>query len=149
MHVFCVFGKMEKTDYRAVVTYLHLKDMLPSEINKDIQGTLQEDAPSYATVKSWAKEFKRGNEGVKDGPWHGRPATGSSAENIDLILVMAKKNRLFSARQTVEKLDMSQERVENFQTNELCLKSVFVPRVKCLFGPKHCAHSSGHILLEF
>ena len=100
-------------------------------------------------MKSWANEFNRGNKGVKDGPWHGRPATGSTAEYIDLILVMVKKNRLFSARQTVEKLDMSQERVENFQTNELCLKSVFVPRVKCLFDSITGAHSSGHTLQEF
>lgn len=50
--------KTEKIQYQAVIKYLHLKGMSPSEIQKDIVQALGEDGLSYATVKHWVAEFK-------------------------------------------------------------------------------------------
>jgi len=42
-------------------------------------------APSYATVKNWVAQFKRGNFSTCDAPCPGRPKTVTTPEIIDLI----------------------------------------------------------------
>ena len=44
---------MEKTEIRAIIKYLRLKDMAASEIHNDMLGTLAENALLYATVTRW------------------------------------------------------------------------------------------------
>ena len=56
---------MDKTEYRAVIKYLHLKGMSPSETYADMVNTLVDSAPSYATVKRWTSEFKCSMESVE------------------------------------------------------------------------------------
>ncbi|XP_052831817.1 uncharacterized protein LOC128250558 isoform X2 [Octopus bimaculoides] len=48
-----VTRKMEKTEYRAVIKYLHLT---PSEIHEDMVRTITDNAPSYATVSTAVTE---------------------------------------------------------------------------------------------
>ena len=79
---------MDKLEYRAVINYLQLKGMTPAEIHKDMTDTLGDHAPSYATVKRWINEFKRGKDNTEDEPRSGRPLTATTPENIDLVLDM-------------------------------------------------------------
>jgi len=46
---------------RAVINFFFLQDKVPKEINPILTETLGEHAPSYATVKNWVAQFKRGD----------------------------------------------------------------------------------------
>ncbi|XP_076044748.1 histone-lysine N-methyltransferase SETMAR-like [Oratosquilla oratoria] len=122
---------MEKIEYRAVIKYLHLKGMSPSEIHKDMVQTLGENSPS-STVKRWVAEFKRGRDSVKDEPKSGRPSTVTTSENIDHVLEMVMEDRRLSSCQIATRMGISQERAVNILTNELGMSKVsarWVPRL--------------------
>ena len=45
--------------------------------------TLGKDALSYATVKRWVAEFKRGRQSLEDDPCPGRPVTVATPEMVN------------------------------------------------------------------
>jgi transposase len=47
----------------------------PKEIHAILKETLGEHAPSYATVKNWVAQFKRGDFSTCDVPLPGQPKT--------------------------------------------------------------------------
>ena len=49
-----------KIETRAVISFFFLKGKTPKEIHAILIETLGEHAPSYATVKNWVAQFKRG-----------------------------------------------------------------------------------------
>jgi hypothetical protein len=55
--------------------------------------TLGELMPSYATVRNWVAQFKRGDFSTCDAPRPGRPKTVTTAESIDQI-----RELIFEAR---------------------------------------------------
>jgi len=46
---------------RAVIKFFFLQGKVPKEIHAIPTETLGEHAPSYATVKNWVAQFKRGD----------------------------------------------------------------------------------------
>ncbi|XP_029638087.1 uncharacterized protein LOC115213263 [Octopus sinensis] len=106
--------------------------MTPSEIHEDMVRTLTDNAPSYATVKRWIKEFQRDGESVKDDPTPGRPPTTTTNYNIDFTLGMVMQDRQISCRQITEKLGISNERADNIVTKELGFSKVSARWVLCL-----------------
>ena len=71
------FNNMET---RAVIKFFFpLQGKVSKEIHAILLETLGLDAPSYATVKNWVVQFKRGGFSTCDAPRPGRPnswATG-------------------------------------------------------------------------
>ena len=57
---------MDKKAQRAVITYLHIKGMAPTEIYKNMTETLKNYALSVASVKIWVNEIKPGKESRDD-----------------------------------------------------------------------------------
>ena len=49
-----------KVEYRAVSRYLYLKGNTGKEIHGELADVYGSSAPSYAQVKLWVGEFKRG-----------------------------------------------------------------------------------------
>ncbi|XP_029642711.1 protein GVQW3-like [Octopus sinensis] len=128
--------------------YLHLKGMTPSEIHEDMARTLTDNAPSYATVKRWVYEFKRGRVSMEDDPRPGRPPTVTVKDNLDLALGMIMQDHQISCRQIAERLGISTEREDTIVTKELGFSKVparWVPRLlipeqkrtKCTLSEKH------------
>ena len=65
------FNNMET---RAVNKFFPLlQGKTPKEIHAILKETLGEHAPSYATVKNWVAQFKRGDFSTCDAPRRGRP----------------------------------------------------------------------------
>jgi len=58
------FNNMET---RAVIKFFFLQVKAPKEIHAILLETLGEHAPSYATVKNWVAQFKRGDFSTCDG----------------------------------------------------------------------------------
>jgi len=52
------FNNMET---RAVIKFLFLQGKAPKEFHAILTETLREHAPSYAIVKNWVAQFKRGD----------------------------------------------------------------------------------------
>ena len=55
-----------KVEYRAVIRYLYLKGKTGKEIHGALADIYGSSAPSYAQVKFWVGEFKRGRTSLKD-----------------------------------------------------------------------------------
>ena len=76
----CDFSNMETRD---VIKFCFLQGKTPKEIDAILTETLEEHAPSYATVKKWVAKFKRGDFSTCDAPRPGRPKTVTTPEIID------------------------------------------------------------------
>ena len=55
-----------KVEYSAVIRYLYLKDKTSKEIHGELADVYGSSAPSYAQVKFWVGEFKRGRASLED-----------------------------------------------------------------------------------
>ena len=62
-----------KVEYRAVFRYLYLKGKTGKEIHGELADVYGSSAPSYAQVKFWVGEFKRGRMSIEDEARSGRP----------------------------------------------------------------------------
>ena len=62
-----------KVEYRAVIRYLYLKCKTGKEIHGELADVCGSSAPSYAQVKFWVGELKRGRTSSEDEARSGRP----------------------------------------------------------------------------
>jgi len=58
---------------RAVINFFSLQGKAPKEIHDILIETIEEQAPSYATVKNWVAQLNRGDFPTCDVPRPGRP----------------------------------------------------------------------------
>jgi len=65
----------KRGDTSCYQVFLFLQGKAPKEIHAILTETLGEHAPSYATVKNWMAQFKRGDFSTCDAPRPGRPKT--------------------------------------------------------------------------
>ena len=96
---------------RAVIKLFSLQGKAPKEIHAILTETLGEHAPSYATVKNWVTQFKRGDFSTCDAPYPERPKTVTTPETIDHIHEIILEDRRISAKSIAEQLGISRERV--------------------------------------
>jgi transposase len=78
-----------------------LQGKVPKEI---LIETLGEHAPSYATVKNWVAQFKRGDFSTCDEPRPGQPKTVATPEIIDQIYELILEDCQISAKSIAEQL---------------------------------------------
>ena len=92
-----------------------------------------EHAPSYATVKNWVVQFKRGDFSTCDAPRPGRPKTVTTPEIIDQIYELILENRRISTKSIAEQLEISREGVGSFIHEDLDMRKLAAKWVsKCL-----------------
>ena len=124
-----VFNNMET---RAVIKFF-LQGKAPKEIHAILTETLGEHAPSYATVKNWVAQFKRGDFSTCDAPGPGRHKTVTIPEIIDLIQELIMEDRRISAKSIAEQLGISRERVESTIHEDFYMRKLSAKWVpKCL-----------------
>ena len=78
--------------------FFPLQGKASKEIHAILIETLGEHAPSYATVKNWVAQFKRGDFSTCDAPGPGRPKTVTTQEIIDQIHELILEDRRISAK---------------------------------------------------
>ena len=69
-----------KVEYRAIIRYLYLKGETGNEIHGEWADVYGSSAPSYAQIKFWVWEFKRGRTSLKDEARSGRPLDATDEE---------------------------------------------------------------------
>jgi len=92
-------------------SFFFLQGKAPKEIHAILKEGLGEHAPSYAIVKNWVAQFKRGDFSTCDAPRPRRPKTVTSLEIIDYINELIIEERRISAKSIAEQLAISRERV--------------------------------------
>ena len=91
------------------VKFFFLQGKTPKEIHVILTETLGEHAPSYATVKNWAPQFKRGDFSTCDASRTGRPKTVTTPDIIDRIHELILAYRRISVKSIAEQLGISRE----------------------------------------
>ena len=120
---------------QVVIKFFFLQGKAPKEIHAILTETLGKHAPSYATVRNWVAQFKRGDFSTCDAPRPGRPKTVTTRKIIDQIRQLILEDRRISAKSIAEQLSISRERfgsgsILHENLNMLKLSAKWVP--KCL-----------------
>ena len=121
---FSDFFIMEKLEIRGVIKYLHKKGLSGQEIHNDMVNVLGESAPSYATVKNWIAEFKRGRTSIQDEPRSRRPKTATTPEIIAKVHDMVLDDRRVKVREIGNAIGISNDRVHFILQQELHMKKL-------------------------
>jgi len=119
---------------RAVIKFFFpLQGKAPKEIHTSLLETLEEDAPSYITVKNWVTKLKRGDFSTCDAPRSGRHKTVTISEIIYQILELIMEDRRTSAKSIAEQLGISRDRVGSIIHEDLDMRKLSAKWVpKCL-----------------
>ena len=110
-------------EIRAVIKFFFLQGKVPKEIHAILTETLGQHAPSYATVKNWVAQFKRGDFSTCDAPRPGRPKTVTTPEIIDKIHGLISEDHRISAKSIAEQLGVSRERVGSIIHEDLDMRN--------------------------
>jgi len=101
---------------------------VPKEIHAILKETLGEHAPSYATVKYWVAQIKRGDFSTCDAP-----KTVTTPKIIDQIHELILEDHRISAKSIAEQLAISRERVGSIIHEDLDVRKLSAKWVpKCL-----------------
>ena len=109
---------------RAVINFFSLQGKAPKEIHAILIETLGEHAPSYATVKNWVAQFKRGDFSTCDAPCPGIPKTVTTLEIIDQIHELILEDHRISAKSIAEQLDISSDQVGSIIHGDLDIRKL-------------------------
>jgi len=129
--------------------FFFLQGKKPKEIHAILTETLGEHAPSYATVKHWVTQFKRGDFSTCDAPRPGRPKTVTTPVIIDKIHELILKDCRISAKSIAEHLVISRERVGSIIHEDLDMRKVsarWVPKCLNVDQKLQLCHSSEQLL---
>lgn len=75
--------ELNRDQYRLLIWYCFKRKLSAVKAHDELQAALVDQAPSYATVTRWYREFQAGNECLLDAPRSGRPATAVTEEKIE------------------------------------------------------------------
>ena len=121
-----------KIKFRAVIEFLTLENNAPSDIYDRMVKIYQDQCPSYATIKRWSAEFRRGRKSLEDDPRSGRPVTSTTSETIEAVENIVMEDRRVTIRQIEDTLGISFGSVgtilhEHLGMNKVCAR--WVPRM--------------------
>uniref|UniRef100_A0A1I8JME2 VWFA domain-containing protein n=1 Tax=Macrostomum lignano TaxID=282301 RepID=A0A1I8JME2_9PLAT len=74
--------ELNREQNRLLIWYCHKRKLTALETHAELLATLEAQAPSYATVTRWYREFQAGRTSFSDDPRPGRPPTAVTEENI-------------------------------------------------------------------
>ena len=96
-----------KVAYRAVIRYLYLKDKTGKEIHGELADVNGSSAPSYAQVKFWVGEFKRGRTFLDDETRSGRPLDATDEEMCKKVRDLVYSDRRIQVEEIAQALGIS------------------------------------------
>ena len=95
-----------KAEYRAVIRYLYLKGKTGKEIHSELADVYGSSAPSYALVKFWVGEFKRGRTSL-DEARSGRPLDATNEEMCKKVQDLVYSDRQIQVEDIAQALGIS------------------------------------------
>ena len=124
--------EMEGREFRVLIKHYFLEGLASSEIHARLNTAHGDQAPSYATVKRWVANFRRGDFPVEDSPRSGRPATASTAQNVEKI-----RNEICNDRQITVRELADTAKISIGSTFTLLNQQLKVRKLKSKWVPRH------------
>ena len=109
--------------------FFFLQGKAPKEIHAILVEPLEEHVPSYAIVKNWVTEFKRGDFSTFVAPRPGRSKT--NPEFTDQIHELILEDRRILAKSIAEQLGILRERAGSIIHENLDMR-----KLSAKWGPK-------------
>ena len=113
---------MKKNEFRAVIKYLHMKDLTPKEIKAELDNVHSTSALAFATVYNWINEFKRDHTSTCDVPRSGRPIEAATPKIIHKVHDMVLTDRRVKVHELVEVTGISHGTVISILHEQLSMK---------------------------
>ena len=111
-----------KVEYRAVIRYLYLKGKKGKEIHGELADVYGSSAPSYAQVKFWVGEFKRGRTSLEDEARSGRPLAATDEETYKKVLDLVYSDRRIQMEEIAQALGISHGSVSTILHDRLGMR---------------------------
>ncbi|KAG5313929.1 SETMR methyltransferase, partial [Acromyrmex insinuator] len=128
---------MEKREFRAVIKYLHMKDLMPKKIKAKLDNVHSTSAPAFATVYNWVNKFKRGRTSTGDAPRSGCPIEAATPEIIDKVHDIVLTDRRVKVCELVEATGISHGTVISILHEQLGMKKLSVRWMPRLLSVDH------------
>ena len=113
-----------KVEYRAVIRYLHLKGKTGKEIHGELADVYGSSAPSYAQVKFWVGEFKRGRTSLEDEARSGRPLDATDEEMCKKVRDLVYSDRRIQMEEIAQALGISHGSVSTILHDRLGMRQI-------------------------
>ena len=134
LHVYRDFSS--KAEYRAVIRYLYLKDKTGKEIHGELADVYGSSAPSYAQVKFWVEEFKRGRTSLEDEARSGRPLDATDEEMFKKVRDLVSYRRI-QVEEIAQALGISHGSVSTILHDRLGMRKLTARWVPKCFSDEH------------
>ena len=128
-----------KVEYRAIIRYLYLKGKTGKEIHGELADVYESSAPSYAQVKFWVGEFKRGRTSLDEARF-GRPLDATDGEMCKKVRDLVYSDRRTQVEEIAQALGISHGSVSTVLHDRLdmCkLTAHWVAKVMSKWQPEH------------
>ena len=132
-----------KVEYRAIIRYLYLKGKTGKEIHGELADVYGSSAPSYAQVKFWLGEFKRGRTSLQDEARSGRPLDATDEEMCKKVRDLDYSDRRIQVEEIAQALGFSHGSVSTILHDRLGMRkltALWVP--KSLSGEQMATRAS-------
>ena len=117
-------GFSSKVEYRAVIRYLYLKCKTGKEIKGELADVYGSSAPSYAQVKFWVGEFKRGRTSLEDEARSGRPLDATDEEMCKKVRDLVYSDRRILVEEIAHALGISHGSVSTILHDRLGMRKL-------------------------
>ncbi|XP_055383346.1 histone-lysine N-methyltransferase SETMAR-like [Condylostylus longicornis] len=130
---------MDKIGHRYVIQYFYLKGLSPAGIKSELNSTLGESAPSYAMIKNWVAQIKRGRTNCEDEHRTGRPNEVTTPETVKKIHKIILDGRRLKVRELADILvvGLSKSAAHRILTENLDMKKLCARWVRRLLTIDH------------
>ncbi|XP_055375401.1 uncharacterized protein LOC129608102 [Condylostylus longicornis] len=143
---------MDKIGHRYVIQYFYLKGLSPSGSKSALDSTLGESAPSYAMIKNWVAQFKRGRTSCEDEHRTGQQNEVTTPETFKKIHKIILDDRRLKVRELADIVGLSKSAIHRILTENLDMKKLsarWVPRLLTIDHKQHRADVSMNCLAMF
>ena len=113
-----------KVEYCAVLRYLYLKGKTGKEIHGELADVYGSSAPSYAQVKFWVGEFKRGRTLLEDEARSGCPLDATDEEMCKKVRDLVYSDRRIQVEEIAQALGISHGSVSTILHDRLGMRKL-------------------------
>ena len=109
----------QKTDIRQLIKFHVLLKKSPTETYGILQEGLEDNCPSYGTVRKWHKMFCAGSVSVEDADRSGRPSTACDEEHVAHVRALLEEDNRSTREELADQVGVSSSSIHTILTDKL------------------------------
>lgn len=121
-----------KTDIRQLIKFHVLLKKSPTETYGILQEGLEDNCPSYETVRKWHKMFCAGSVEVEDADRSGRPSTACDEDHIARVSALLEEDNRYTCEELASEIGVSSSSIHIILTDKLKKRKIaakWIPHV--------------------